>query len=452
MLAMDVVDVLRHQEALVAAELDDEGRRRALVERVQSIYASQGLDVPASVVERGVKALEEDRFRYRPPERTLAVRLAEVYVERGRWARRALVVLGVVALVWGGIAWAGHRRDRAMVERYAARAAGVRHDADEAAERAKALEARIVRAREGGPASGVVADLLREAESGVAAARDRLAQASAAGSDPDRYPQATTEMDAALDARRRALGTATDDLGRAAGQVEAVERLRSLRADLARVLARLAGVEPPAEDRAAVERARSQVEAAADAGDEARGRGVLADLERLVERLVRGVETRRRVESGLAASLASLEGVRVEPAARRDVDALAARARAALSAGDVDGAVAPQLELADLARELGLAYELRIVSRPNERSGVWRESVDRPGTRNYYLLVEAVGPDGRALDLSVRNEEDGRTERVRTFGVRVPQEVYDAVRADKQDNGIVDRNVLGVKRRGAREP
>ena len=64
----DVVDVLRHQEALVAAELDDEGRRRALVERVQSIYASQGLEVPASVVEHFTGAI-----RATQPERRIAL-------------------------------------------------------------------------------------------------------------------------------------------------------------------------------------------------------------------------------------------------------------------------------------------------------------------------------------------------------------------------------------------
>ncbi|HVG93287.1 MAG TPA: DUF6384 family protein [Planctomycetota bacterium] len=52
MLAMDDVDVLRHQEALVRAELDDDARRRAFVERVQAVYASQGIEVPSSVIER----------------------------------------------------------------------------------------------------------------------------------------------------------------------------------------------------------------------------------------------------------------------------------------------------------------------------------------------------------------------------------------------------------------
>jgi hypothetical protein len=63
-----------------------------------------------------------------------------------------------------------------------------------------------------------------------------------------------------------------------------------------------------------------------------------------------------------------------------------------------------------------------------------------------------VGPDGRALEILVQDEEKGTAVRSRRFGVRVPEEVFERVKADKLDNGIVDRNVFAVKRRGAREP
>ena len=34
------------------------------------------------------------------------------------------------------------------------------------------------------------------------------------------------------------------------------------------------------------------------------------------------------------------------------------------------------------------------------------------------------------------------------WGVRVPEATYDAVRADKSDDGIVQDNILGEKHRG----
>ena len=68
------------------------------------------------------------------------------------------------------------------------------------------------------------------------------------------------------------------------------------------------------------------------------------------------------------------------------------------------------------------------------------------------VIVEAIGPQGRPLPLRIKNEENGRTERVTSFGIRVPEEVFEGVKKDKTDNGIIENRSFGVKRRGAREP
>lgn len=46
MLAMDVVDTLRHQDNLVARELDESRREAELIARLRQIYESQGLPFP----------------------------------------------------------------------------------------------------------------------------------------------------------------------------------------------------------------------------------------------------------------------------------------------------------------------------------------------------------------------------------------------------------------------
>ena len=45
MLAMDVVDTLRHREDLVARELDDAGKQEKLLENLRRIYREQGIEV-----------------------------------------------------------------------------------------------------------------------------------------------------------------------------------------------------------------------------------------------------------------------------------------------------------------------------------------------------------------------------------------------------------------------
>src|SRR5215470_20303042 len=67
MIAMDVVDTLRHREDLVARELNEEGREGELITRLRQIYRDQGIEVPDSVLAEGVKALKDSRFVYTPP-------------------------------------------------------------------------------------------------------------------------------------------------------------------------------------------------------------------------------------------------------------------------------------------------------------------------------------------------------------------------------------------------
>ncbi len=95
MLAMDVVDTLRHRERVVDMELGAEAREAALIERLRDIYKAQGIEVPDRILKDGVKALEEKRFVYEPPKGGLAISLAKFYVARDRWMKPAGFVLGL---------------------------------------------------------------------------------------------------------------------------------------------------------------------------------------------------------------------------------------------------------------------------------------------------------------------------------------------------------------------
>ena len=74
MLAMDVVDTLRHQDNLVARELDETRREAQLIERLRQLYRGQGIEVPDRVLHEGVGALKESRFVYTPPTPALRER------------------------------------------------------------------------------------------------------------------------------------------------------------------------------------------------------------------------------------------------------------------------------------------------------------------------------------------------------------------------------------------
>lgn len=279
MLAMDVVDTLRHQEALVTRELDETRREAELLERLRSIYKSQGIEVPDEVIRQGVAAIKEDRFAYKPPAPGLGTSLATLWIRRrviGKSLAVALLAIGVAGAGW----WFGVEQPR------------------------RAEAARVERE---------IAEIIPRsltAAHGEAAAEARAANGRA------RADQILADGQAAL--RRR---------------------------------------------------------------DAAGGRKAITDLEALRATLVQD-------------------------------------------------------------------YWLRIISRPGEQTAIWRVPQRNPNARNYYALVEAVSTDGRVLSLPVESEEDGTTQTVNKFGVRVSAEVFNQIARDKQDDGIVQRNRLGEKRRG----
>ncbi|MBX3142821.1 MAG: hypothetical protein KF813_03620 [Trueperaceae bacterium] len=92
MLAMDVVDTLRHREQLVAKELASGERDEDMYARLRQVYAAQGIEVPERILREGVTALRENRFVYTQKGSPSARRWAMFYVQRRRWGTLLLVL------------------------------------------------------------------------------------------------------------------------------------------------------------------------------------------------------------------------------------------------------------------------------------------------------------------------------------------------------------------------
>lgn len=279
MIAMDVVDTLRHREDSVRRELNDEGREAELVERLRQIYRDQGIEVPDKVLADGVKALKDSRFVYTPPPASWKRSLFTLWAKRDSYGKIAVVGFFLIIVSVVG------------------------------------------------------------------------------------YHMLVTRPARLADERAR---------------IELAETLPK-----------------------ALRRAHADVLAIAN-----------------------------------------------DDAAKQKAASLLADGETAIRTGDRAGINKAATELSSLKQQLSQEYTLTIVSRVGEPTGVWRLPPGKSNTRNYYLIVEAVAPDGKKLSLPIRNEENGTTETVSKFGVRVPREVFDAVARDKQDDGIVQRNAFGIKRRG----
>jgi hypothetical protein len=282
MLAMDVVDTLRHRDVLVARELNEEGREQELIDRLRSLYKSQGIEVPDSVIAEGVKALKESRFVYTPPPPSYSRTLATIWVRRGNYGK-----------------WAGGGLAALLV------LFGVYHFS--------------------------------------------------------------------------------------------VTRPRQQAAEAARV------------------------------------------------------ELRETLPRQLAAAHQAITAEAQTPTARQQADAILAQGRAALERNNLAEAKAAMAQLDQLGTALRQEYVLRIAGRPQDDTGFYRTHARYQG-RAYFIVVDAVDPQGKPVQLPIRNDETSRTETVSRFAVRVPQETFEAVRADKQRNGIVQNTRMAEKRRGFLEP
>ena len=136
--------------------------------------------------------------------------------------------------------------------------------------------------------------------------------------------------------------------------------------------------------------------------------------------------------------------------ARQRVQSLRDRGAAAQTAGSLAQLRTAAKELGTLVARLGEEYTVQIVSRPGEKSGVDRYD-DRGRLSGYYLIVEAVAPDGRVLPRAIKNAETQRTETVTKWGELVGTATWERVVADKQADGVIDDSYFAHKNRGIYE-
>ena len=128
MIAMDVVDTLRHREDLVRRELNEEGRESELIARLRQIYRDQGIEVPDHVLAEGVKALKDSRFVYTPPPASWKRTLFTLWAKRETHGKRLGMALAVLIAVFARLLRA------CLAAGQAERRAGAHRDHPDAAE------------------------------------------------------------------------------------------------------------------------------------------------------------------------------------------------------------------------------------------------------------------------------------------------------------------------------
>jgi hypothetical protein len=134
--------------------------------------------------------------------------------------------------------------------------------------------------------------------------------------------------------------------------------------------------------------------------------------------------------------------------AANDALQLRERGRAAAAKGDRAAAEDAVRRLTNVRDQLRQEYSLMIVDEDGVKPAFWTFPKSNNEATNYYIVVQAVGPDGNRLTLPVFDSETGQIDTVSQWGLRVPESVYESVTADKQDDGVIQRNIVGLKQFG----
>ncbi|MGF6416776.1 Na+-transporting methylmalonyl-CoA/oxaloacetate decarboxylase gamma subunit [Stenotrophomonas sp. AN71] len=472
LLTMDVVDQLRYRNAEMKALADSGHDKATLKQRLLELYRSQGIEVSDEILEAGIQAQREQRYLYAAP-RGWKAWLARRWIDRGRllkWALVAALVLLVLSMLvmmarsFG--AFVHESNVQKNVQLLNGKVAAQQQDAAAArallAGQEQALQALLPRATASGerlqPLTEAAQATLAEAQrhfTGMPAAmaalptlirQHKLTRISSGGSATgqqaaDQVEQQRLAAAEQLARARQSLPALTERVNTLAQAIDASELL-----DTTNTAAKAARLTPDAEKVRA--RAYTGGDVALRAGDMAAASQAVTTLKELIgsaDKLVALNERLAQLKAdGLATGVAGADRKRLE----RAVDQAAQLIRVETLAE-----AAPAMdEVAQLVALLSKTLVYRIVNRDDERTGVWRYSEKANGSRNYYLVTEALDEAGNAAELLIRNEETGKDERVSVFAVRVPEATYNRVAADKQDNGIIEDDQIGSKPRGSLSP
>ena len=145
-------------------------------------------------------------------------------------------------------------------------------------------------------------------------------------------------------------------------------------------------------------------------------------------------------------AMATARKLAADDGARARLDQVLAVAEAAGPQKDLSRLRSAQRELDEVTARLDEEYEVTVVDRPGEQSGIDRYFGGR--LSGYYLIVEAKTADGRTLRRRIVNHETKSRDEVTKWGEEVDETVWNRLVADKRADGVVDQALFARKRRG----
>ncbi|WP_194792477.1 DUF6384 family protein [Pseudomonas sp. UFMG81] len=444
--AMSLVDELRHRDLELQDHLDLPQRRAEVAERIRSYYQSNGIHYDDAQVEEGVRAFFARRLVFEAPalspKERLLVRLA--------MARRVLLTLvGATVMIFTLSQCVGGLRDITRTgevivahKQLAQDDATLHQQLARVQQRLAELQARQQRQPE--PAVAVLLDQARgllpdsRRHYNLESSADAIERANR-----DRFKEEIARARVPLDQALQAIATCQQLLLRVDGIYQQRERLDTLLRSPGLLAARPYFAELDAQAQAIDQQLR-----------QVRQQDQLLAVENLITQFAAQIDAS-------AAPLAIhnrlrqvIKQVRALPLSRADLQQVLPLADQAISTADRRDWPGVETLIAQLERYLGFAAQsltVEIVDRPGIKSGVERCYeptgclADSSRGKSWYLVVEALDPTGKPVEVPVTSVEDGEKRWSSLFAVRVSRAEYLRVKDDKLDDGHIGQRRVGTK-------
>lgn len=422
----EALDLLQEQRAqsqvLTNSALDAATREDEMFQSLSQLRIARGEVVNEQEIRAAIRATREPtNLVYERTPDGLARSLANAYLARNKWFPHTMVALSLAMLLWGGVSWREHAVQQAFEEYVASNTRNL--------SQMQSSRQMFDDIQNDWPQGTGQAVHLAAFENALAVSDEALRAASANLASPTR--ESVSKAAAAIARSNSALNDARS--------AQVASQTQATLVDRAAEVAELPIDESWPEANVRRKTHIDDLQLALAAGDLARAQSSLEAISALSN------------ASALRSTLREAAGL-VPPVGQEEAQALRARGEAALLNADTASANQSIAALRTLTDTIASSYTMKIVNENGVKSGVWRYPNNNPNARNYYIVVDALDSSGNPVDVSVVNEETGNTEIASRFAVRVTDEVYESVKDDKLDNGLIDKPLIGTKSPGKLRP
>jgi len=404
---------------------------------------------------------------FQEPQRDFKVKLAEAYVERGRLGRRygipAVLAMGVAAAVWVGAGIIKSAHQAILEERVEARVENVFKQSNsidgelEVIAGNKAVYGQLPESEK-----LKLSDTVKLTDEKLAAVNIFLEEFCPKGSAKTKVTQENyLAVNNTVVGYEKRLEEAKEGLTVAKELVQTQEQFTGTRRSLDSLITEVRNL-------GSAKVLEAQAEIQYNNGISCLTNRQLTEAKRYNESLL-GVKKEIGVFENLRIKVApvysDIERIAKEETTRMEAEQIYSDAQQAIVSADVPALKKASEELGEIDMDLNQDYQVRVVSRPGVKSGVDRYSEPGHKFSGWYLVHEAVDTQtGQIVPVRITNSETGKRERVNMWADRVKGNDPDLIEKiqrgykdssllvsvilDKMDNGIIDNNIMGAKKKG----